>query len=67
MKYKAQEVLDGIVDEFVKSVECYLCDAGKIISYDMNPDDMRKLAKIAYELGEYAEQTADEAEGWYEQ
>lgn len=67
MKYKAQEVLDGIVDEFVKSVECFLVDAGKIISYDMNPDDMRELAKIAYELGEYAEQTADEAEGWYEQ
>lgn len=56
-----EDRLDDLVDEFVKSVECYLGNIDKVMSYDyFNSDDMRKLAQIAYELSEFADSVADE-------
>ena len=56
-----EDRLDDLVDEFVKSVECYLGNIDKVMSYDyFNSDDMRKLAQIAYELSEFADTKDDE-------
>ena len=56
------EMIAGLVDEYVKSIECYVVDINKILDYDCAPDDMRKIAKICSEMAQYAEETADEIE-----
>lgn len=71
MKYK-DELLDETVDEYTKTIECYLADINKLMSnYSFNHDDMRKMADVAYEMAQYAEETADVferiAEGGYEE
>mgnify|MGYP003426005992 CR=1 FL=1 len=62
------ERLDDIVQEYVWGVDDYMANLSKLMSYPcFNSDDMRQLSQIAYELSEFADNTASEFDEVVEQ
>ena len=67
MKTK-DERLEEIVEEYVLGVEEHMDNLFKLMSYPcFNSDDMRQLSQIAYELSEFADNTASEFDEVVEQ
>ena len=56
-----EELLDGIVDEYVGEAECIFSKLKDLLSGDrFNSDDMRALRDCAYTLGDFADEMASE-------